>query len=300
MSAPLGLVAPALLAQCPEISRPEDADALPIHITEWGNSGPSVLMVHGGVQGGIGGGPTNFLAQKSLTERNWRLRLLDRPGFGGSPSRGPDDMTEDAVIIAEQLGDGAHLIGHSFGGAGALLAAARRPDAVRSLILIEPALQPLIMLDPAVAGTEEATKVNEVVLKFILEAKTPGEFALNFARSMSRPGSGDNPSYANIANDPDRATALGCALLRARGAAPQALKAAADGVRAAEIPVMVVSGGYNAGQEITAKVVARATGGKHEVVPCDTHFVQQDNPEGFNAAVDAFMRAAEVHESHTQ
>ena len=33
----------------------------PIHVTEWGNSGPTVLLIHGGVQGGLGGGPVNFM-----------------------------------------------------------------------------------------------------------------------------------------------------------------------------------------------------------------------------------------------
>lgn len=123
MSSPLGAANPELLAQYPDLPRPHNADSLPIAITEWGSSSPLVLMVHGGVQGGIGGGPANFCAQEPLAERGWRLRLLDRPGFGKNPSRGPDDTLADAVIIAEQSGDGAPLVGHSFGGAGALLAA---------------------------------------------------------------------------------------------------------------------------------------------------------------------------------
>src|SRR5262249_30613267 len=40
--------------------------------------------------------------------------------------------------VAELLGDGAQLVGHSYGGVVSLLAAAQRPEAVRSLVLIEP------------------------------------------------------------------------------------------------------------------------------------------------------------------
>lgn len=293
MSNPLGAPNPALMAQCPDFPPPANADSLPIAITEWGTSGTPVLMVHGGVQGGIGGGPVNFRTQKRLADKGWRLRLMDRPGFGDSPSRGADDMTADAEVIAGHLGEGSHLVGHSFGGAGALLAAALRPDAVRSLTLIEPALQPLIFADPKAASGDEGRKVGGVVMKFLMEAKTPAEFALNFAQSMSRPGSGDNASFANIAKDPVKAANLGCSLLRARGASPAEMKAAADTVREHRIPVMVVSGGYNEGQEITAAVVARATGGKHVVVQCQSHFVQQDNPEQFNKVLDSFMRQAE-------
>ena len=41
------------------------------------------------------------------------------------------------------LGDGAHLVGHSFGGCVALAATSRRPTAVKSLTLIEPGMQAL-------------------------------------------------------------------------------------------------------------------------------------------------------------
>ena len=41
-------------------------------------------------------------------------------------------------MFAELLGDGAHLVGHSYGAVIALLAAALRPDAVRSLTVSEP------------------------------------------------------------------------------------------------------------------------------------------------------------------
>ena len=41
-------------------------------------------------------------------------------------------------MFAELLGDGAHLVGHSYGAVIALLAAAERPEAVRSLTISEP------------------------------------------------------------------------------------------------------------------------------------------------------------------
>jgi pimeloyl-ACP methyl ester carboxylesterase len=84
-----------------------------------------------------------------VAARGWQLHVIDRPGFGGSPSRGPDDQDADAKLIADRLGASSHLIGHSFGGAEALLAAALRPGAVRSLILVEPALKQLAASDPA-------------------------------------------------------------------------------------------------------------------------------------------------------
>jgi pimeloyl-ACP methyl ester carboxylesterase len=291
----IGDLNPALLAQCPVVEVPRDADRLPVHITEWGDTGPPVLLVHGGVQGGIGGGPDNFAGQKPLAEKGWQLRLIDRPGFGRSPSRGPDDMAADAVLIADRLGASSHLLGHSFGGAGALLAAASRPEAVRSLILVEPALQPMLLTDPESAADPASRAATEIIMKHLMSCKTPADYSIGFLSALgSSPEGGENMVAASLKADPKRATDLGCSLLRARMASPADMRAAADTVLAAKIPVLVISGGYSAGQETAANVIARLMGGRHAVVAAPSHFLQQDSPEAFNTAVDAFLREVEA------
>lgn len=289
----LGALNPGLLAQCPERPTPPNAVDLPVHVTKWGDTGPRVLLIHGGVQGGIGGGPSNFQEQKPLADLGWQLELIDRPGFGHSPSRGPDDMVADAILISGLLGDSCHLIGHSFGGAEALLAAAQSSGRVRSLILIEPALQPLVSANAAVEPGH-AKVATELVSKFLLGAKTPAEFALTFAKSMGVAEDGNaNPSLVNISQDLAKATALGCSLLQARGVSSEDMVVAAKTVRKAAIPTLVISGGYSEGQTATAEGVAAATNGTHVIVPCTSHFVQQANPVDFNQVVDRFMRDAE-------
>ena len=293
-SMPLGALNPALFAQCPPLPIPPDAMDLPIHVTHWGDTGPTVLMVHGGVQGGIGGGPANFHGQQPLAERGWRLMLLDRPGFGASPSRGPDDMAADATLIADRLGDGCHLIGHSFGGAEALLAAARRPGAVRSLILVEPALQPMLSTDPAIAANPTTQAATSIIMKHLMSAGNPADFAIGFLSGLGSNAEGDdNTVTAGIKADRRRATDLGCSLLRSRMESPAGMRAAAEAVRQAAIPVLVISGGYSAGQEAAGEAIARLTGGRHMIVQAPSHFLQQDSPAVFNDAVNAFMRAAE-------
>ena len=76
-------------------------------------------------------------------------------------------------------------------------------------------------------------------------------------------------------------------------APPPMLLQAAETVAKARIPVLVVSGGWNPSFEAVSGVVARATGGRHVVVPSPNHFPQLENPDQFNAVVDAFMREAE-------
>jgi pimeloyl-ACP methyl ester carboxylesterase len=103
-----------------------------VHVTVWGEGEPAVF-----VHGSFGWGEDTWSEQRPLAD-DYRLLLIDRRGFGRSPADGRVDFERDAQDVAELLGDGAHLVGHSYGGVASLLAAARRPDAVRSLVLIEP------------------------------------------------------------------------------------------------------------------------------------------------------------------
>ena len=79
--------------------------------------------------------------------------MVDRRGYGSSPDIAHSDYAVDAADIVELLGEGAHVVGHSYGGVVAMLAAGYRPQAVRSLVLIEPAALRLAADDPTVAAT---------------------------------------------------------------------------------------------------------------------------------------------------
>ena len=76
--------------------------------------------------------------------------LANRPGFGGSPALARGDFESEAPLFAELLGEGAHLVGHSYGAVIALYAAALRPDAVRSLTISEPGCLQAAAGDPRV------------------------------------------------------------------------------------------------------------------------------------------------------
>jgi pimeloyl-ACP methyl ester carboxylesterase len=90
-------------------------------------SGPTVLLVHGSIVDGR----RAWRHQLELAE-HWTLCIPNRPGFAASPPLARGDFELEAPLIAELLGDGAHLVGHSYGGVIALLAAASRPAAVHS------------------------------------------------------------------------------------------------------------------------------------------------------------------------
>jgi pimeloyl-ACP methyl ester carboxylesterase len=102
-----------------------------MHVETLGD-GPRVVLVHGSMSG-----PRAWTPQRPLADR-FRLEIVARPGFPPNSPEQRIDFERDAPLVAEQLGEGAHLVGHSYGGVICLLAAALRPDAVRSLTVIEP------------------------------------------------------------------------------------------------------------------------------------------------------------------
>ncbi|HKG02404.1 MAG TPA: alpha/beta fold hydrolase [Conexibacter sp.] len=110
--------------------------------------GPPVVLVHGSIVGP----EQTWRAQQELAAR-WALILPHRPGFGGSPSLSRGDFEAEAPLIAELLGDGAHLVGHSYGAVIALHAAALRPEAVWSLTVTEPGALRIAAGDPQVDAT---------------------------------------------------------------------------------------------------------------------------------------------------
>jgi pimeloyl-ACP methyl ester carboxylesterase len=102
------------------------------------------LFVHG-----LGGAATNWTDLAALLRDRLAIDAIDLPGFGRSgPARDGDYSLQaharTVIAYLEQSGHGAvHLVGNSMGGAICLLVAAQRPDLVRTLTLISPAVPDL-------------------------------------------------------------------------------------------------------------------------------------------------------------
>jgi pimeloyl-ACP methyl ester carboxylesterase len=108
-------------------------------IREEGAGDPLVLVHGAGTSGAIWRRVVPLLAPR------YRVVAPDVPGYGGSPAAGPGFALEEvADHLAEELRSAGvegpyDLVGHSMGGAIAILIAARRPERVRRLILAAPA-----------------------------------------------------------------------------------------------------------------------------------------------------------------
>jgi pimeloyl-ACP methyl ester carboxylesterase len=104
--------------------------------------GRSIVLLHGFVN-------SSALWNDTIAafQHDYRLYAPDLPGHGQSPARLPWKLREVAEVIAawiRQLAlERATLIGHSMGGALAMLLAAAQPDLVSRLILVNTAGLPI-------------------------------------------------------------------------------------------------------------------------------------------------------------
>ncbi|MBW4719323.1 alpha/beta fold hydrolase [Saccharothrix obliqua] len=109
-----------------------------------GPTGDTAVYVHG-----LGGSATNWTDLAGQLSGHVDGHALDLPGFGRSepiPGYTFSMSTHAEVVLGyvESLGVGpVHLFGNSMGGAIALMAAAARPDLVRTLTLVSPAVPDL-------------------------------------------------------------------------------------------------------------------------------------------------------------
>ncbi|HEX5997487.1 MAG TPA: alpha/beta fold hydrolase, partial [Jiangellales bacterium] len=129
---------------------------LPIHVTVWDDHagrGDQVILVHGTMTWGL----ASFAYQEPLAAYR-RILVVDRRGFGASPDTDRSDYDVDADDIIELMDRPSHLVGHSYGGVVAMLAAARHPERVSSLALIEPSALAVAAEQPVVAAALEANR----------------------------------------------------------------------------------------------------------------------------------------------
>ncbi len=111
------------------------------HAEPLGTGAEPALFVHG-----LGGASTNWTDLAGLLRARLDAEAIDLPGHGRSGPAPDGDYSQPALArtvvgYLEQSGRGpVHLVGNSMGGAVALRVASERPDLVRTLTLISPAV----------------------------------------------------------------------------------------------------------------------------------------------------------------
>src|SRR3954447_12809316 len=238
--------------------------------------GEPVVLVHGSIVDAR----RTWRHQLELAER-WTLVLPNRPGFAGSPPPARRDLWAEAPPIAEVLGDGAHLVGHSYGAVIALLAAALRPGAVRSLTVSEPGCLALAAGHPAA----DERLAHGIELYRAGTAMTAHEFLSLFRAAV-------HSSHATPDELPEWLDPRAPPVMAERP--PWEAEIPLDALAAAPFPKLVISGAHDPAFEAVCDVLAEGIGARREVLPGRGHTIPALGVP-YNALLEEHFRGAPVH-----
>ena len=231
-----------------------------------------IVLVHGSVMGGRG----TWAAQRPLAAR-FELLVLDRPGFPPNPPVERIDFETDAPLVAELLEPGDHLVGHSYGGIVSLLAAALRPDVLRSLTVIEPPCTRVA------AGVPDVDAFARAGMELYATARSgdPDEYLRRFLAAVGSEFDPPSPLPPELEQG-----ARNLAIERGPWEADIPLAALAG----TPFPKLVVSGAHLDAYDVICDVLERELRADRVVLPGYGHAVQR-HPD-FNGRLADFVEGA--------
>src|SRR5215470_10067038 len=235
-------------------------------------SRPRLLLVHGSVVNAV----LTWNAQKPLADR-LGIVAPNRRGFPPGPDVDRVDFDDEAVWLEQFLEPGTHLVGHSYGGVISLLAAARRPETLCSLTVIEP---PALGVARGIPAVDEFTaRVEE---HWTNGPRDPAEFLRGFLSLVgsSIPGGEFTPELLQGART----------LMVERSPAEAVIPF--ETLAHAPFPKLVVSGGHSPAFEAVCDVLEEQLVAERAVLPGAGHSVQRLG-EPFNDLLASFVERAE-------
>lgn len=231
--------------------------------------GQRLLFVHGSVLNG----EATWNAQRPLAER-FELIVPNRRGFPPGSDVERVDFEDEAVWLEQFLEPETHLVGHSYGGVISLLAAARRPELVRSLTVIEPPAFGIARGNPAadefVAGGDRLRHGG---------SRDPDTFLRAFLRSVGAPEPPGQLSPALL---------QGARTLMVERP-PWEAEIPLDELAAAPFPKLVVSGAHSAAFDAVCDVLEEHLGALRAVLPGAGHSPQRLG-DPFNELLTSFVK----------
>jgi pimeloyl-ACP methyl ester carboxylesterase len=229
------------------------------------------------VHGSVVNAELTWSAQKPLEER-FEVVAPNRRGFPPGPDVERVDFEDEAVWLEQFLAAGTHLVGHSYGGVIALLAAARHPNLVRSLTVVEP---PAFGIARGRPGVDEF--IEEIERHWRDGPSDPGEFLRGFFTLM---GTSSPPGQFNAD------FLQGSRTLRVERAPMEAV-VPFDELALAPFPKLVVSGAHHAAYDAVCDVLEERLGAERAVLPGAGHSVQRLG-QPFNELLADFVERAEA------
>lgn len=213
-----------------------------------------IVFVHGLDRYGAAAWP-----RQHLLAGHYDALFLKRTGFDAVDPAMATDFTADARMVIDALGDGGHVVAHAQGAISAMMAAVDRPDLVKSMVLLEPAVLSLSAELPASAAYRESLEP----LFARRDSLTDAEFLADYRRlggAMEVPSpDGSQASLGMAGTTGSEAVARLAARTHLQRPSWEAPLHIVPGV-----PTLVVTGGWEPLFEEIAAYLA-TTGARHEI-----------------------------------
>lgn len=274
------------------------SDGLAVNVLEWSHEGVAMLLLHG-----FGNDAHVWDDFAPRVAPYYRVLAMDHRGHGDSDRDaegryGYDALVADVEAVLEHLGiERLALVGHSMGGRTAIRFAARHPETMAGLVIVDagPDLDwrgVLKIRDDAARAPDSFASVREYeghlahalpmappgviarLARHALRQRSDGRFEHKldpfFRRGVSRPSSPEELAAGTREEAEelwDALAKISCPTLLVRGAASDVLSP-------------------ETADRMVDEVLPNAT---LAVVPQAAHAVMVENPEGFNAAVCGFV-----------
>jgi len=232
--------------------------------------GPRLVLVHGS----IGAGWEAWSEQRPLAER-FTLVVPHRSGYPPGPSIDRIDFERQADEIAGLLRPGDHLVGHSYGAVVALLAAPR-VEGLGSLTAIEPPAFGVVPDNPDVALLQQR------LAHHFGCTDDPARYLAGFAHIL---GGGDTENIEAEPLSPSLEPFVRAFMVERP---PWEADIPLDLLRAADFPILVVSGGWSGAFDAVCSAIARATAAEQVILEGAGHAVQALGTP-FNDVLAAFV-----------
>lgn len=232
------------------------------------------------MHGSVVNAELTFAAQKPLAER-FEIVAPNRRGFPPGPDVESVDFEDEAVWLEQFLEPGTHLVGHSYGGVIALLAAAHRPQLVRSLTVIEP---PAFGIARGRPGVDEI--IEGIERHWTDGPRDPGEFLRGFFALVgtTAPPGEFTPDFLQ-----------GARTLRVERS-PVEAEFPFDELAGAPFPILVVSGAHSPAFDAVCDVLEERLGAERNVLTGAGHSVQRAG-KPFNVLLANFVERAEAQDT---
>jgi len=253
-----------------------------LHYTDEGHGPETIVFSHGLLFSGA-----MFAGQVAHLKDRYRCITFDHRGQGGTEvtetGYDMDTLTDDAAALLAELGVGpCHFAGLSMGGFVGMRLAIRRPELLKSLILIETTADP----EPA-DNAPKYRKLNFVArwfgLGLVINKVMPIMFSQSFLNDPAR--AGDRKTWRDfiVANDRIGITRAVTGVIERDGVYDQLGRIAT--------PTLIIVGDEDVATvpEKSERMHAAIQGSKLVRIPRAGHSSTIEEPAAVNAAIDDFL-----------